>query len=556
MLRSTRRVIVLAILCIALGLSFVTVASAHHDAPGHGGSRPAQAPSGGSGQGSEELEAEEEGQPEASEVRDAESQEEAPSETDQDETGAEAEESGAEAEQDPAEGDEPSDPASDETADEEGDEAAAAEADEDADAAAEGALALTVSGGETLVQLGRTATYGIVVENTGDEPLEDVVVEAVVAPELDVVDAGGADVTGSTLTWTFPVLAPGAQSSLDVGFRLAREGDLLALTEVNAVAADVPEPATESLRTFIGAPRGASVTNPEPRVFEEVTVTRPRQVVVRADEVLGSTILPVTGVPVALLAGLGALLIVVGLLALARASGFVAGTARVMVILLLALTACTADTENGADQAAPDTPAPATSPAETDEEDDEVLGTVVEPGDEDEDEDGAGEGDQVAPSDATDEAAGEVGVALETITIQEQVVRRRLLDPDEIPVRTLGTTQGVNAMSLGWTGSDIDTAASSVVFFPDAIAEVSTGLGAGNGAVDVEVTLRNLLSDERLAVSGRFVHEVSGPGGFNATLQSEPVDVILNPDGTTTYRFTYALPAGDYGLTSRFEANG
>ena len=64
--------------------------------------------------------------------------------------------------------------------------------------------------------LGRTASYQIVVSNTGDTDLQDVTVTDTAPSATRIVSADGASITGNTATWKLATLAKGAKKNLDV----------------------------------------------------------------------------------------------------------------------------------------------------------------------------------------------------------------------------------------------------------------------------------------------------------------------------------------------------
>jgi len=61
--------------------------------------------------------------------------------------------------------------------------------------------------------LGRNADYEIVVSNTGDTTLQNVVVSDVAPAETTIVAAPGATLAGNKATWTIASLAPGAKAT-------------------------------------------------------------------------------------------------------------------------------------------------------------------------------------------------------------------------------------------------------------------------------------------------------------------------------------------------------
>ena len=71
-------------------------------------------------------------------------------------------------------------------------------------------LLVTKDDGATALVPGATTDYTITVSNLGNVDTTNVVVTDTVPAHLSVVDAGGGDVSGSTVTWTLPALAGGA----------------------------------------------------------------------------------------------------------------------------------------------------------------------------------------------------------------------------------------------------------------------------------------------------------------------------------------------------------
>lgn len=451
--------------------------------------------------------------------------------------------------------------------------------DEDVEAHVPGdeetSLRLEASSGDSLATVGDNVDYTIQVHNPGPLGLQNVTVEVDLAAELEAASVGG-EVDGQVLEdgalWEIPVLEPGETLELDLLARVVGEGTLHAESRVMANGQGVGRE-TADLDTYIGALRGRAVTNPEPEIFRKVSFLRPREVTVRLPE--GSTalpsVLPATGVPVGLplglLLALGVALLTAGGLVLARAGGLIRGTAaRSAVLLLLVLTACTADVERPGQEAAGPTPTEAAAPTEGDEADepeedegdDEVKGSLITRDDEGETDSGSDEADggdgSSDPATGSEPAGTAAEPTTQTVIVYDEVTRTQKVPTSQIPVRALGSQDGDNAISLDWSGTDVITQTSSVSFTPDATATLMTTQRESGDALVAEVTLTNELAGERLAVQGRFVHEVSG-GGFSGTLSSEPIDVVLNPNGTTTYTFNYALPQGSYAVSSRFEAS-
>ena len=77
-------------------------------------------------------------------------------------------------------------------------------------------VAITKTTNDRELLINRTATYSIVVSNTGDVPLTDVVVTDTAAPETTIAAADGGTASGNTATWNIGQLDPGQQRELIV----------------------------------------------------------------------------------------------------------------------------------------------------------------------------------------------------------------------------------------------------------------------------------------------------------------------------------------------------
>ncbi len=98
--------------------------------------------------------------------------------------------------------------------------------------------------------INRTATYSIVVSNTGDVPLTDVVVTDNAAPETAIASAEGATVSGNTATWNIGQLAAGQQRELVVKIVSQRPGEFCnraSVTTAQGVRSDPAEACTRWL---------------------------------------------------------------------------------------------------------------------------------------------------------------------------------------------------------------------------------------------------------------------------------------------------------------------
>lgn len=98
--------------------------------------------------------------------------------------------------------------------------------------------------------INRTATYAIVVSNTGDIPLTDVVVTDNAAPGTTIASAEGATVSGNTATWNIGQLDAGQQRELTVKVVSERPGEFCnraSVSNAQGVSADPAEACTRWL---------------------------------------------------------------------------------------------------------------------------------------------------------------------------------------------------------------------------------------------------------------------------------------------------------------------
>lgn len=88
--------------------------------------------------------------------------------------------------------------------------------------------------------LGRTASYDIVVSNTGDTDLQNVVVTDNAPAATKIVKADGATISGNTATWTMATLKKGAKQTVNVVVTTTTPG-----THCNNVAVKTAEGLTD-----------------------------------------------------------------------------------------------------------------------------------------------------------------------------------------------------------------------------------------------------------------------------------------------------------------------
>jgi len=77
-------------------------------------------------------------------------------------------------------------------------------------------LKIVKTANEKELLINRTATYGVVVSNTGDVPLTGVVVTDTAAPETAIAGADGGTASGNMATWNVGTLQPGEKKELAV----------------------------------------------------------------------------------------------------------------------------------------------------------------------------------------------------------------------------------------------------------------------------------------------------------------------------------------------------
>jgi uncharacterized repeat protein (TIGR01451 family) len=103
---------------------------------------------------------------------------------------------------------------------------------------------------EKQLLINRTATYDIVVENTGDTKLTGVVVSDSAAPETKVVEAVDGQVSGNTATWNVGDLDAGAKKALVVKIMSATPGNFC--NTVTASASDGLKETSQACSEWIG----------------------------------------------------------------------------------------------------------------------------------------------------------------------------------------------------------------------------------------------------------------------------------------------------------------
>lgn len=430
-------------------------------------------------------------------------------------------------------------------------------------------LVVTVSPQGRLAQVGDRFRYKIAVANTGSGTLEDVVLHHLVAEELTVVGVPILDeVEGINLgrfgdeediTWILGDMDPGDSFVLPWVGKVQKTGDFVAGGSIT-ISSGSEQQTFRPRNLYLASVKGLRVVD-EGRRFVTRRVIQERTVTLPAGETsVEAGALPATGASGVAPYGLVAVAMIGGGILLLMSSR--RRSQALVVVVLLLLSACVDDGES----VDPNTPP-------------EVKGRVIERDDSGSDEpedagrqeeerrgDRPSEEDQDAPSaDGADEGRTseggsgneepQVSAAPATVqTIREARIVR--IPVAELPVAGLGPVAGDNAVSLDWSETDgVRSALSSILVGSEAPVSLRTGLSVSGKRISVEVTLRNESKKERVEVSGRILHDVSGLAGGSKTLSSEPISIVLAPGAETVETFVYSLPGGNYTLTSRFSPN-
>lgn len=429
----------------------------------------------------------------------------------------------------------------------------------------ESGLALSQSA-PLLVQVGDSGAFSLTLRNNSNRVVEDAVVVAEIAPELDVVGVTpiveadavqlGRSRSGEDIVWTFAELEPGQQIDLTWTAQAVVAGDLEATNTAEAWAPDAPTETTTQT-TYLGYVRGVRTTSGTPssgpRVEERVVTT----LVPVTRQIGGSAagVLPLTGAtPTAAVAVALALIGLGGALLLLGGNGVQGrGVAVGLLALILAASACVSDPDGAASdppkgaasEAAPDAASPEDEKGagDDDEEEDRVLGLRIE-----KERPQTGEGDTTADPDP--EAPAEAP-ATEVVFQEVTTIERVLVGGGQPAAQTLGSRDGDNQVSMALAGG-APTITSSRMISADQSEELLVTAGGSSSALTATVSLRNL-SDRPLVVRGTLVLEIAAATGASSELTSD-VDVELQPGADTSADFSFSLPSGEYALTSAFRA--
>lgn len=422
-----------------------------------------------------------------------------------------------------------------------------------------------------LIQVGDTAPFSATLSNNTEAPMQDVVVVAEIAPELDVAGVTpikeadaiqlGASQGREDIVWIFDSLAPGQEVKLTWTARAVVPGDLEAGNVVEATLQG--EPAASSRQdTYLGYVRGVRTERPAapaPLVRERL-VTKLVPVSAEVAPSLGG-VLPVTGWSPTLLGIGGALLIALGAISLWVSRG--PRSRRLALVLLAAVSltgaACVSDDPSPGSDVGPGavtSPSPEGSDAEDDEEqeDDEVLGLRIDRSDDDSGTGGPGAGSSQDAESSRD--AGTFPEAVPQIVYEEVTEVISIVVPvSELPVESLGARDGDNDLSFSWAPDSNDLqATSSRTLSRDAREEILVALSSEGGRLLATVMVANLADDRRLRVDGRLALEIVAADGRTSALTSDPIHVVLEPGASTTADLAFSLPSGSYAAKGAFLA--
>jgi uncharacterized repeat protein (TIGR01451 family) len=425
-------------------------------------------------------------------------------------------------------------------------------------------LQVTTRSSALLAQVGSIVRYTVIVANNGNAAADDVIVLDLVPAEVhvlsvDLLDEVEAVQIGSTggkddIVWNVGELKPGQSLELTWTGRATKAGDMRAANRAT-VTADGGLSASDDHDSFLAATAPAKTTNPtfDPIVKRKVIFRAPSE-----DASTGSGTLPFTGMNAWPYAGIGAGLIVLGLILVS--AGRRRGGRRwgaVGVALLMMLTGCTSGSGDDEPPVVKGTRIERDDPA--DQQDDAPEQDAGES------DDPFTEGDQDGNDGTENEDVGDDETAVAPPAPAPPAppappvrdVRITTIELADLPISLLGSRDGDNDIGYQWDegAGEFVTANSSTVYTPGQTIELLTEISDTGGGIQVHVRLRNIAERERVAVRGQIVHEVFGSGGRIAKLVSDPINVVLDPGGETGADFFFMLPSGNYSAGSSFQAD-
>ena len=476
-------------------------------------------------------------------------------------------------------------------------------------------LTVASRGPRGLIEVGERVRYDITMRNEGDAPVEAVsivnlvprevhVVSVGMPPGIDAVQVGQAGNGAEDVVWALDEIDAGEAIEVSYSGVVEDPGDLKAVNETRLLVGPAEVGETRE-SAYLAASRGQEASNPafEPIVKKKVIRQRVtehpllRRRVPTQPGSLASSPLPFSGIDPSGIVAVSAILIGLGLVTLNLASGR-DGRRRVVTVAFLLLIVGAAGVANDAgpnesslpegdtrvkgreitrgEDPGGDTDAAQDGNQAADDEPNrqEPDGGRVRDGDQDAAENdaanagdaGAGaadDEDRVDQSDGDTEADGdgvqpgteEVLVPGPPVTRIQRRARVVTITEDDLPIVGAGSVRGARPSSFGWDDvtRSLTHATSSSSPDDEGLVELTTEITPAGKGIRATVTLQNLGLRTRTRVSGRLSLTISG-GAAGGTLRSNPVDVVLNPEGETTAAFNFRLPSGSYTARPTFRS--
>ncbi|MEA2462215.1 MAG: hypothetical protein QOH90_2392, partial [Actinomycetota bacterium] len=444
-------------------------------------------------------------------------------------------------------------------------------------------LDVTTTASRVVAQVGSKLGYKVHVTNNGSKKLSGITITSIIPSELDVdqvqitddIEAAqlGSNAGTEDIVWVLKELAPGSSVVLPWTARAVQRGNLRATTTTGVSAPGIAMRAPKVTTYLATAGRRAPV-NPAPDIKKKVVTYHTKVLPAEAetDAAVGEAEgaaqpatgdeLPFTGSNTQPIILFGLALVFLGSSLLFTPASF--DRRKLVVATLVVLTACVSATDS--DQASgPETSTTVKTKVKgkridkTDGSNNggQNGGNGNNGGGESPFPDGESTTTTTIPlgTEPTDTTVVAQAPAPTATTIVRQVEFVPVAAKD-LPAKPLESRDGDNFITLDWTETQgLVSAASSTRLIADAPVSIQSSLSEKNGSVVVDVELRNVQERSRVIVKGRLIHLVSNGSGTVARLRSDPIDLVLNPNGVAHAHFSYLLPTGAYDLTSSFEAD-
>ncbi|MFN2595102.1 MAG: hypothetical protein ABR579_09475 [Actinomycetota bacterium] len=417
--------------------------------------------------------------------------------------------------------------------------------------------------------------YSVTISNEGQSALSNVSATDLVPIELDVVSAAinsnvqatelGQSGNKEDIVWQIGPMAPGETLHLKWTGKVVSLGGFDAVNTVRARGASVSLATTST--TYLAATRITGTTNPPYHSTRRVVTYEAASdaAAAAAGSVVGNAAnpseLPFTGFRLTGLVLLAMALGVAGatlwLVAAARRGRYQTARAILPIAGLVVLTACVSSSQRP-NAAAPGTPSvkgrhitasPSAAPEKSPNPSHGNQGNGSGPSNGNP----SGSGSQTTGPIAGGPAVNP-GLPAPAPTVA--VVHVVPITAADLPVEQAPTTEGSDSMTYTWNaqGGYISTSTSTRTFGSKDVT-VTGHLTDSGGAIHVSLAISNGTSARRVAVKGRIVVAIRGPG-LAQRLTSPLIDVTLSPHGAAHARFDYALPSGTYGTNFSFVPAG